>query len=118
MKSKSLLVAAALAGAAFSTSAFAYSPKDATKPAPRVSDSSVVEVTGLPRSFTDSVVNIEFALDAAGKPHDIKVLHVSDANLQRRVIASFSQWRFDVSATKDAVLPKRFILPLEIRAQG
>ena len=117
MTQKSFLLAA-LAGVAFSVNAFAYSPKDSASPAagskPRPIVTSVVKPTGLPRSFMGSVVQVEFTLDQAGQPHDIKVLRISDPILTRQLVAAFSQWRFEQSSSSD-VTPKRFVIPIELK---
>ena len=117
---KSLLLAAALAGAAVSSTAFAYTPKStpAAAPAPRVVPSSVVRPTGLPQSFADQVVNIEFSLDPAGQPHNIKVLWVDDPVLKKQLVTAFRQWRFESPAPEAAPAEKRFILPLQLRADS
>ncbi|MEY2878942.1 MAG: hypothetical protein RLZZ15_1322 [Verrucomicrobiota bacterium] len=119
MNRKSLLVAAALAGAAFVSTASAFTPKE-TKitPEPRPIIASVVTPTDLPRSFSGAVINVEFSLDAAGRPRDIQVLWVSDAALKRQLVAAFSQWRFDAPTGDPAVTQKRFILPIELKAEA
>ena len=113
MNKKSLLIAA-LAGVALSVNAFAYTPSDSSaSTAPRPIASTVVKPTGLPRSFAGGIVNVEFSLNQAGQPRDIKVLQVSDPVLKRRLVAAISQWRFEKSAGDDSA-SKRFILPLEV----
>lgn len=116
---KSLLIAAALAGA-LTTSAFAYSPKDAHPllPAPRVLPSSVVKPTGLPHNFVGAVINVEFSLDAAGKPQKIKVLWVDDPVLKRQLMAAFRQWRFEPGTKEATENGKRFILPVELKPEA
>ena len=116
MNKKSLLLAA-LAGVAFTVNALAYSPKDSASPAspgPRVVASSVVKPTGLPRSFVGAVVHVEFSLDQAGQPRDIKVLGVEDKVLKKQLVSAFSQWRFEQSLNDPAKSPKRFILPIQL----
>ena len=117
---KSQLIAIALAGVALTSSAFAYSPNDArpASPAPRVLVSSVVKPTGLPYNFKDTVINVEFSLDASGQPRDIKVLWVNDPVLKRQLLTAFRQWRFEVSGSEATEAGKRFILPIELRADA
>ena len=118
MLNKSLLLAA-LMGVALTGSAFAFPASDpAGTPAPRPIVSSVVKPTGLPREFAGAVVNIEFSLDQAGQPRDIRVLRVSDPVLKRQVVAAFSQWRFSPGANDAAAAPKRFVLPLELQPEA
>ena len=122
MIKKSLLLAAALAGVALTGNALAYSPKDSAgtdaTPVPRVIPSSVVNPTGLPRSFAGLLVNIEFTLDQDGKPQDIKVLRVDDTVLKRQLVAAFRLWRFEPGVVDANASQKRFILPLEIRPES
>jgi hypothetical protein len=114
----SLLLAAALTGAAFATPAFADSAKKCSCPdcasAPHPVASSVVAPTGLPREFAGKTVNVEFTLDKAGHPTNIQVLWVRDATLERQLVAAFRQWRFDTGAGDPAPAQKRYILPLEL----
>jgi outer membrane biosynthesis protein TonB len=112
MNTKSLLVAA-LAGVALSVNALAYSPTDSSVAKPRPIPSTVVNPTGLPRSCMGSIIKVEFTLDQAGRPHDIKVLRVSDPIVTRQLVAAVSQWRFD--PVSDAAGAKHFILPIEVR---
>ena len=117
---KSQLIAVALAGLALTSSAFAYSPNDArpASPAPRVLSSSVVKPTGLPYNFKNAVINVEFSLDASGQPRNVKVLWVDDPVLKRQLLAAFRQWRFEVDARDANETGKRFILPIELRADA
>jgi len=117
MKTKSLVLAAALV-AAFSVNASAFSPKESAQPAPRVIASSVVPLSNLPPTFVTSVVDVEFTLDAAGKPGDIKVRATNDKAVQKQVVAAFRQWRFETAAGQTAVGAKRYVMPLEIRAES
>lgn len=121
MIKKSVLLAA-LTGVALTVNAFAYSPKDSAKapatPAPRVVAASVVKPTDLPMNFAGQVINVEFSLDSSGSPQDIKVLWVEDKRLKKQLVAAFSQWRFEQSASGDAAnAPKRFILPISLRPE-
>jgi outer membrane biosynthesis protein TonB len=116
-KSTSLL--AALAAVVLTGSAFAYSPTDSASQAAAVSGAKlvptkVVSPTRLPRTFTRSVVNIEFSLDQSGQPRDIKVLSTSDRALKEQIVQAFSQWKFETASTELIAGAKRFILPLEI----
>lgn len=114
MNNKSLLLAASLAAAAFTSSAFASSnaqDASASVSQPRPVASSIVKPTGLPREFTGAIVDVEFALDQTGQPRDIKVLRVDNAVLKRQLVAAFQQWRFEAGMNAPAN-SKRFILPI------
>jgi outer membrane biosynthesis protein TonB len=114
MNTKSLLVAA-LAGVALSVNAFAYSPTDSSVAKPRPIPATVVNPTGLPRSYMGSIIKVEFTLDQAGQPHDIKVLRVSDPIVTRQLVAAVSQWRFESKGGDAGSSAQRFILPIELR---
>jgi hypothetical protein len=120
MITKSLLIAA-LAGLALSSSALAYSPNDTARtPAsavPRPVPASVVQPTGLPLKFADAVINIEFSLDPAGQPRDIKVLRVDDPVLKRQLVAAFKQWRFESAPNAPVASDRRFILPVHLKPE-
>ena len=116
---KKILLLAALTGVALTGTAFAYSPKDAVKPdEPRVITASVVQPTGLPRTFAGETVNVEFSLDAKGQPRDIQVLWVSDAVLKKQLVAAFRQWRFEAGTTAADVSPRRYILPIQLNPEA
>jgi len=120
MNKKSLLLAALAAVTLTTVNAFAYGPQTSASPAAapalRPIPASVVQPSGLPRSSAGAIIDVEFSLDQAGQPRDIKVLRVDDAVLKRQLVAAFSQWRFDASAIP-AGIQKRFILPIEIRPE-
>jgi hypothetical protein len=118
---KSLLVTA-LAAVSFNASAFAYTPKDPIVPAiaamPRVISGSVVKPSNLPLDFNRALIDIEFSLDASGRPQDIKVRSVKDPALRRRLVDAFRQWRFERAAGEAVDSTKRYILPLDVRAES
>lgn len=120
MNKKSILLAA-VATVAIVGNAFAYSPTNqaTSTPAvlPRPVPSSVVKPINLPRYFSTTVIDVEFSIDQAGQPFDIKVKHVGDPALTRQLVAAFSQWRFEPGVSSPTAKPKRFVLPIEIRPE-
>ncbi len=115
---KSFLLAAALLGATLPVSALAYTPKDAAStPAPRVVPTSVVK-PGLPPGFSRALIDVEFTLDQTGRPQDIKVRSVKDPVLKRHLVEAFRQWRFDTGTTGADTTAKRFVIPLDVRAES
>jgi hypothetical protein len=118
---KSLLLASSLLALALTGSAFAATENASTvaapAPLPRPDPVSVVNPTDLPLNFAGTTVDIKFSLDASGHPQDIQVLWVRDPVLKRQVVAAFRQWRFTPSTATAAANSKRYILPLEIRAE-
>src|SRR4051812_568518 len=106
---------AALAAVAFTGSAFAFTPGQSEQVhATKLVPTKIVSPTELRRSFKPGKVQIEFSIDPAGQPRDIKVLSNTDRAARQRIIAAFSQWRFEMNEAPDAT--KRFVLPLEIVA--
>ena len=118
---KSLILAAALTGVFLPGTALATSLKDSaspvTAPAPRPIPITVVKPTGLPLTFDGALVNIEFSLDQNGQPREIKVPSVKDPIVKRSLVEAFSQWRFDRGVSDGANHDRRFVLPLELRAE-
>jgi len=119
---KSFLIAAALTSLTLPGSVFAHtlneSTQRATAPAPRPIPATVVKPTGLPLDFSVALINVEFTLDQAGKPSGIKVLSLIDPVLKRQLVAAFRQWRFEPGARDPASTQKRFVLPIELRAES
>jgi TonB family protein len=117
---KTHLFVAALAGLSLLHPAFAESTDALARPPatliqPRAI--TVVEPTMLPRSFAGGIVTVEFTLDSHGRPQDIRLPSVKDRELAAQVLKAFSQWQFALPSDA-ALAAKRFVIPLEIRAQG
>lgn len=114
---KKILLASVLAGLVATSSAFAYSPKDATlaASAPRPIASTVVNPINLPHSYKGEVLRVEFTLDAQGRPQSIELPSVTDPVLKARVVAAFRQWRFEADTASSGRADRRFVLPLEIK---
>ncbi len=118
MKTYSLLPAV-LAALVLTSSTFAYTPKDssaqAAVPATHLKASKVVNPSHLPLSFKRQVVDIEFSLDAEGRPQNIKVISRSAAAAQQQIVQAFKQWKFEsVTTAGQRTEGQRFILPLDI----
>jgi TonB family protein len=114
---KSILLASALIAAVFANSASAYSPKTTAQqltPAPKLVPAKIVTPSGLPESFSRSIVNVEFSLDASGQPKDVKVLSNADRNVKEQVVKAFKQWKFEPIAAQPGAETPRFVLPLDI----
>lgn len=114
---KSLLLAAAVTGVSLASSAFAFGPTDqasiVTTPTPKVVPSSVVRPERLPMRFSGAVINVEFTLDAAGQPQQIKVL-TNDTAVKKQLGEAFRQWRFEPGVTGADANQKRYILPVHL----
>lgn len=114
---KSLLLVAALTGVSLSRPAFAFGPNDqgsvVTTPTPRVVASSVVKPERLPMRFSGAVINVEFTLNAAGEPQDVKVI-TRDEAVKKQLGLAFRQWRFEAGATGADANQKKYILPVHL----
>jgi hypothetical protein len=115
---KSLLLVAALAGVSFTGAAFGHDTAAARSTvSPTPVPVKVVNPTGLPLQFAGADIRVEFKLDAAGQPRDIRVLAVQDSVLKRQIVEAFRQWRFEPGVTDPAAANHRFILPLHLRPE-
>lgn len=118
---KTLLIAAALTGVSFATSAFAVTNgltlRVDARPSGDLKPAVIVQPTNLPRAFKGGIVTVEFSLDQAGRPREIQFPSAVEAQLAERVLQAFSQWQFDPSAAGELPAGKRFVLPIEIRPQ-
>ena len=115
---KNLSLTAALAALVLTGSAFAFTPDPTKQPvadgAAKLVPSNVVRPTNLPQSFTRAVVNVEFSLDASGRPQNIKILSNADRAAKEQIAKAFAQWKFEPIARAPGAEPKRFILPLDV----
>jgi outer membrane biosynthesis protein TonB len=120
MKKITILLAATLAGVAFSaTNSFAAandqcaacSTAKATLPVPI----SVVHPTNLPRQYENVTVQIELTIDENGVPHNVKPAGQMPKDLAARLLPAVSQWRFKPSHTADGkAIATTVVLPLEL----
>ncbi len=115
MKTPSLVLAALLAGGlAVSASAL---PLTAVAPLQAPAPVKVVSPTDLPRSFAGKTVKLSMIIDADGRPHDIKVVAVSDRNLTRSLVAAVSQWRFSPARQNGVAVSTAVVLPVELEEE-
>jgi TonB family protein len=108
-----LLLAAALAGAALSSTTFAYTgAKQPVVTLPGVA--KAVSPEGLSPLHKDRVVRLALTIDANGKASDISITSPSDRNLREALIPAVAQWEF-TPATKDGkAVPARVVLPVKL----
>ena len=119
---KSSLLTTTIATLALASSAFAFSPADAktenAKCSPRVVTASVVNPKNLPQAFAGATINVEFSLDAAGQPRDVRVPNVEDRQLKQQLVQAFKQWRFEGASSEAIANGKRYVLPVELRPEA
>ena len=117
MKMKSVILSAAILGGLFSVSSFANvivqagtAPEKFEAPVPV----KVVNPTGLFRRHEGETVKLSLTVDAAGQPHDIRIMAGQDQNLTERLLPAVAQWKF-IPAKKDGVpVSSRIVLPVQL----
>jgi len=117
MKMKSVILSAAILGGLFSVSAFANVivqpgpvPEKFEAPVP----TKVVNPTGLFRRHEGAIVRLSLTVDAAGQPHDIRIMAGQDQNLTERLLPAVAQWRFTPARKNGAPVPARIVLPVQL----
>ena len=117
MKMKSVILSAAILGGLFSVSSFANVIVEAG-PAPEKFEApvpvKVVNPTGLFRRHEGETVKLSLTVDAAGQPHDIRIMAGQDRNLTERLLPAVAQWRFTPARKNGAPVPARIVLPVQL----
>ena len=109
-------LAIALAGVCFATSALAVPSSAPVRPqAPQPVPVSIVTPTNLPRNLAGATINVEFKLDANGRPRDVRLPSVYDPQAARQLTQAISQWQFSPAPLDKNAQQTRFVLPLEIK---
>jgi len=118
MKTSQLLLGTALAAGLFSTSAFAYVEQPTPWPqAPRADVpvvTKVVKPMGLPLRAEGQTVNVAFTVDPTGQPRNIRLLSVSDSDLERKLIPALAQWRFAPVQKNGLPVSTRVVMPVKL----
>ena len=119
MKTSHSLVSTVVFAGLLSVSAFATTPaahRQATaalkfeKPAP----ATVVSPTELPPSFEGRTVDVSLTIDAAGQPHDVKVVSTNNKSLRKSLVAAISQWSFKPARKNGVPVSTKVLLPVEL----
>ncbi len=118
MKTKSLVIAAALLGGLFS-SASAFILDAPAAPAPSVkfeapTPAKVVSPTGLPSSYKGQTVEVAFTISAAGEVSDVRLVRGIDPNLTKRLVTALSQWKFTPARKNGVPVSSKVVLPLQV----
>ncbi len=118
MKIRSVIASAAVLGGFLPVSSFAaviaplQAPAAATFAAP--APAAIVSPTGLQRRHEGTIVRLGLTIDAAGRPHDVRILSGQDENLARNLLPAVARWRF-TPALKDGVpVETHVVLPIEL----
>ena len=117
MKTKSLVIAAALLGGLLSSAAaLALDTSGATAagkfeaPVPI----SIVNPTNLHPSYKGATVRVMFTVDEAGQAHDIRVVSAKDAAVAKSLAAAISQWKFSPGRKNGVPVSTKVTLPLQL----
>ena len=117
MKMKSVVLSAAILGGLFSVTSFANvivptgsDPVKFEAPVPV----KVVNPTGLLRSHAGETVTLTLTIDAAGQPHDIRLMQGNDRNLTARLLPAVAQWKFAPAKKNGVPVPAKIVLPVQL----
>lgn len=117
MKMKSVILSAAILGGLFSVSSFANVvvqtgtvPVKFEAPVPV----KVVNPTGLLRCHAGETVTLTLTIDAAGQPHDIRLMQGNDRNLTTQLLPAVAQWKFTPAKKNGVPVPTRVVLPVQL----
>jgi len=120
MKSKSIALAAAILGlsatSVFATTTAAHDQSVAAIRLDVPVPAKVVAPTDLPRRYEGATVRLSLTIDAAGVPHDIKVVSTRDNALTRSLVTAVSQWRFTPARRNGTPVSTKVELPIELAA--
>lgn len=119
MKTKYIVLATALLGGLLSASAFATTTAahnqtiaalrfDAPVPA------RIVHPTDLPNSAKGATVMLSLTIDAAGQPHDIRIVSRGDRELTKSLVSAVSQWQFTPARKDGTAVTVKVLLPIEL----
>lgn len=119
MKSKHIVLATALLGGLLSTTAFAtttaaHAQTTAALKFDAPAPVQVVSPVRLPRSAEGATVTLAMTIDAAGQPHDVRVVGRGHEDISRNLVAAVSQWKFSPARKNGAAVPAKVLLPLEL----
>jgi TonB family protein len=121
MKIKSLVIATALVVGLFSASAYAYT-SDAIGQGVQYLQAPVpikiVSPTGLPYSLKGETVTLLLTIDAAGQPHNIKIVIGDTPMLRRSLVAAVSQWQFTPALRNGVPVSTKIVMPLRLEEAG
>lgn len=119
MKSKHIVLASALLGGllsvpAFATTTAAHSQAIAALKFDAPAPAKVVSPTGLPRSHEGATVMLSLTIDAAGQPHNIRIVSRGDQELTRSLVAAVSQWQFTPGRQNGTPVATKVLLPIQL----
>jgi len=117
MKTKYILLGAALLGSLLNVTAFAANELMELRPLKK-SDrpvlTKVVAPTSVPATYVGSTVMVSLTVNAAGEPRNIRILDPDDLALTNKLLPVLSQWRFD-PVSKDGVrVESKVLLPIKL----
>lgn len=119
MKIKSIVLATAVLGGLLSASSFAsvvptVNPATFSEKFQAPAPAKVVHPTGLLREHIGAVVTLSLTIDAAGQPHDIKIVSPVDRNLKKQLLPVLSQWKFTPALQNGTPVSTKVLLPVQL----
>ena len=72
----------------------------------------------VPEQYVGTAVEIEFVVDATGKPVDLNVKSPADETLTTAVVDAVKQWRFQPALRDGAPVAAKVVLPVKIIDQA
>jgi len=119
MKMKSVILSAAVLGGLLSVSSFAnvipaLNPAPAAEKIEAPVPARIIQPIALPQRYLGSTVTLTMTIDAAGKPHHVRVMSQSDQAAYKSLVATVSQWKFTPGRRNGRAVPTRIELPLEV----
>ena len=116
MKTKSLVIAAALLGgllssaSAFTLVAPAAAPVKFEAPKP----AEIVTPTELPPSYKGQTVDVTFTVDANGQVSNVRLVRATDRYLTKSLVTALSQWKFTPARKNGVPVSAKVFLPLHL----
>lgn len=120
MNSKTLLLAATLAGGLLSSavvssaavvlSDLTISSAEFTAPVPV----KVVNPTGISTSHRGEIVRVGLTIDEAGLPHNVHLLAGRDPGLVKYLLPAVAQWKFTPALKNGRAVATDVVLPIQL----
>jgi TonB family protein len=120
MNPKKILLAAGLTVGLLSTAGFAttidahdqiIASTNLVAPVPV----KIVNPVNLPFRFENETVTLSLTIDAAGVPHNIKVVSRGDHEASQSLVSAVSQWKFTPGLLNGVPVTTRVTLPVELK---
>jgi len=119
MKTRSVLLSAALAGGLLFTAVSSFASTDAATGAvvaPTIA--KAVPFESMPTRYQGSSLQLSMLVDETGTPQQIKPVGHAPADLMARLLPAVSQWKFTPAMKDGHPVAVRVILPVELSSNN